>query len=184
MWGFIPLSQTKLLFNTGYGLLYIYAFSSLSVVAIILAGWSSISKYPLLGAIRTSAQIISYEVSIWLVFVCLALITQTIHFSGIVWFQGYYGITALFTPLLVPVLFVSILAELNRTPFDLPEAEAELVAGYNLEYSGILFAFFILAEYANILLIGSVFVAIFFGGSLIPKSFLTVLLWGIKLSVE
>jgi NADH-quinone oxidoreductase subunit H len=84
----------------------------------------------------------------------------------------------------VPVLFISILAELNRTPFDLPEAEAELVAGYNLEYSGILFAFFILAEYANILLIGSVFVAIFFGGSLIPKSFLNILLWGIQLGVE
>jgi NADH-quinone oxidoreductase subunit H len=146
------------------GVLFILALSSIGVYSVVFAGLSSSSKYALLGAFRTVAQMISYEVSIGLCVLILVLFSGTLNFSEIVIQQGK---TIWYIFPLAPVSFVfycSILAETNRAPFDLPEAEAELVAGYNVEYSSLFFAMFFLAEYSNILLMNSIFVIFFLGG--------------------
>jgi NADH-quinone oxidoreductase subunit H len=138
----MPFSYSEVISDLNYGLLYIYAFSSLAVYGIILAGWVSNSKYPFLGAIRSTAQMISYEVSIGLVFVIIAFISHSTNLTDIVYEQELTGWNVfLFFPLAI-IFLISIIAETNRAPFDLPEAEAEIVAGYNLEYSSIIFAFF------------------------------------------
>ena len=169
----MPFSYNEVIADLNYGLLYIYALSSLAVYGIILAGWVSQSKYPFLGAIRSAAQMISYEVSIGLIFVIIALCAHSLNLMDIVYAQEVNGwfIVTLFP--MAGVFFISIIAETNRAPFDLPEAEAEIVAGYNLEYSSIIFAFFFLGEYGNILLMSALFSILFLGGWLPMFSFLS-----------
>lgn len=165
-WAVIPFSDQIVLSDLNVGILYLFATSSLSVYGILLAGWSSNSKYPFLGALRSAAQMISYEVSIGFVIVNVAICTGSFNLSNIVLSQkNAWYILALF-PMFI-VFCVSMLAETNRHPFDLPEAEAELVSGYNVEYSAMTFALFFLGEYANMLLMSS-FVAILFLGGWLP----------------
>jgi len=138
--------------------------SSFGIYGILLSGWASNSKYAFLAAIRSVAQAISYEVSIVLIILPVILLSGSLNLVHIVLLQGY--LVWFFFPLfpLCLIFFISILAETNRTPFDLAEAEAELVAGYNIEYSGILFAAFFLGEYSNIFLMSALFIILFFGG--------------------
>ena len=167
-WALIPFTYTESLADLTYGLLYLYALSSFSVYGIILAGWVSQSKYPFLGAIRSAAQIISYEVSIGLIFVIVAFCAHSINFIDIVYIQETTGWYIKFLFPVAGIFFISVLAETNRAPFDLPEAEAEIVAGYNLEYSAIIFALFFLGEYGNIILMSIVFSLLFLGGWAAP----------------
>lgn len=150
--------------NISYGLLFILLISGLNVYGIIIAGWASNSKYAFLGALRSSAQMISYEVSLSLLILPVILLAGSLNFNEIVLAQQKFGwfVFPLFPCALI--FFISMLAETNRAPFDLPEAEAELVAGYNVEYSSITFAMFFLAEYSNMLLMSNVLVVLFFGG--------------------
>ncbi len=163
-WAILPFSYSEVLADLNYGLLYIYAISSLSVYGIILSGWASQSKYPFLGAIRSAAQMISYEVSIGLIFVVIALCAHSLNLIDIVYSQqrSTWYLFSMFP--MAGIFFISSLAETNRAPFDLPEAEAELVAGYNLEYSSIIFAFFFIGEYGNILMMSALFSILFLGG--------------------
>jgi len=150
--------------NIKCGLLFLLAVSSLNVYGIIIAGWASNSKYAFLGALRSAAQMISYEVSISLVILPVILLSGSLNLTEIVYIQG---ITGWFVFPLLPcaiVFFISMLAETNRAPFDLPEAEAELVAGYNVEYSSMIFAMFFLGEYSNMLLMSTLITILFFGG--------------------
>jgi NADH-quinone oxidoreductase subunit H len=163
-WSIIPFYYNEVIADLNYGLLYLYALSSLSVYGIILAGWVSYSKYPFLGALRSAAQIISYEVSIGLIIALVAFISHSLNLSDIVFMQENNNILILFILPIAVIFLISIIAETNRAPFDLPEAEAEIVAGYNLEYSAIVFAFFFLGEYSNILLISILYSIIFLGG--------------------
>ncbi|NDB81765.1 MAG: NADH-quinone oxidoreductase subunit NuoH [Alphaproteobacteria bacterium] len=164
-WAVIPFDKNLVLSNINVGVLYVLAISSLSVYGIVIAGWASNSKYAFLGAIRSSAQMISYEVSMGLVIVTILMITGSLNLIEIVersqnmpwWLQ------LVMLPMSV-VFFISILAETNRHPFDLPEAEAELVAGYNVEYSSMAFALFFLGEYANMILVSAMCTTLFFGG--------------------
>ena len=168
-WAVIPFDQGYVLSNINVGVLYILALSSLGIYGIIMAGWASNSKYAFLGAIRSSAQMISYEVSIGLVIVTVLLVTGTLNLTEIVEYQRDMPawIQLLLAPMAV-VFFISVLAETNRLPFDLPEAEAELVAGYNVEYSSMSFALFFLGEYANMILVSAITVTFFMGGYLPP----------------
>jgi len=163
-WAIIPFTYSEKIADLSYGLIYIYAISSLSVYGIILAGWVSNSKYPFLGALRSAAQMISYEVSIGLIFVTIAYSAHSLNLTDIVYAQevNHFFIILLF-PLAV-IFLISVVAETNRAPFDLPEAEAEIVAGYNLEYSSMVFALFFIGEYGNILLMSSIFSLLFLGG--------------------
>jgi NADH-quinone oxidoreductase subunit H len=165
-WAVIPFSEKAVLVDLNVGILYLFAISSLSVFGIIMAGWSSNSKYSFLGALRSAAQIISYEVSIGFVIATVALCAGSFNLSEIVLSQEniWYFIPLL--PMFI-IFLISMLAETNRHPFDLPEAEAELVSGYNVEYSAMAFALFFLAEYANMLLM-SAFVSILFLGGWLP----------------
>nr|QNR39868.1 NADH dehydrogenase subunit 1 [Cyanidiococcus yangmingshanensis]UNJ18950.1 NADH dehydrogenase subunit 1 [Cyanidioschyzonaceae sp. 2 FvB-2021] len=168
-WAVIPFDEGFVLSDLSIGLLYVLAISSLSVYGIIIAGWSSNSKYAFLGGLRSAAQIVSYEVSIGFIVVNVLLCSGSLNLSEIVLAQqAVWYIIPLF-PLFL-LFFISSLAETNRAPFDLPEAEAELVAGYNVEYSAITFALFFLGEYTNIVLIASMITIIFFGGWLPPLS--------------
>jgi len=166
-WAVIPFGYGLVLSDLNVGILYIFAVSSLGVYGIILAGWSSNSKYAFLGALRSAAQMVSYEVSIGLILITVLLCVGSLNISEIVLAQKYiwYGIPLF--PLLV-LFFISGLAETNRAPFDLPEAEAELVAGYNVEYSSMGFALFFLGEYANMILMSSLCSILFLGGWLPP----------------
>jgi NADH-quinone oxidoreductase subunit H len=168
-WAVIPFAQGLVLSDMNVGVLYVLAVSSLGVYGIIMAGWASNSKYAFLGAIRSSAQMISYEVSMGLVIVTVLLVTGTLNLSEIVEYQRTMPlwIHLLLAPMAV-VFFVSVLAETNRLPFDLPEAESELVAGYNVEYSSMSFALFFLGEYANMILVSAMTVTFFMGGYLPP----------------
>lgn len=168
-WAVIPLDAGLVLSNINVGVLYILAVSSLGVYGIIMAGWASNSQYAFLGAIRSSAQMISYEVSMGLVIVTVLLVTGTLNLSEIVEYQKNmpFWIQLLLMPMAV-IFFISVMAETNRLPFDLPEAEAELVAGYNVEYSSMAFALFFLGEYANMILVSSISVTFFMGGYLPP----------------
>ena len=163
-WAVIPFSTQSFVVNLNIGILYLLIISSFSVYGILLAGWASNSKYAFLAAIRSVAQAISYEVSIALIILPVILMSNTLNLIHIVLLQNelWWFCFPLF-PLCV-IFFISILAETNRTPYDLAEAEAELVAGYNIEYSGILFAAFFLGEYSNIFLMSSLFIILFFGG--------------------
>jgi NADH-quinone oxidoreductase subunit H len=146
------------------GVLYLLALSGLGVYGVILSGWASNSKYSLLGGLRAAAQMVSYEIAISLCILPVILISGSLNLTDIVYFQTQtvYNVIPFF-PVCI-MLFISILAETNRAPFDLPEAEAEIVAGYNLEYSGILFAMFFLGEYGNMIIMSSLIVMLFFGG--------------------
>ena len=166
-WAVIPFSETKVLANINVGILYLFAVSSLGVYGIIMGGWASNSKYPFLGAIRSAAQMVSYEVSIGIIIINVLLCVGSLNLSDIVIAQkNIWFIIPLF-PMFV-IYFISALAETNRPPFDLPEAEAELVAGYQTEYSGMMYAMFWLGEYANILLMCALGSILFLGGWLSP----------------
>ena len=165
-WSVIPFSDTIVLSDINIGILYLFATSSLSVYGIVMAGWSSNSKYPFLGALRSAAQMISYEISIGFIIVNVCVCAGSFNLSSIVLAQkNIWFIVPLF-PMFV-IFYISMLAETNRHPFDLPEAEAELVSGYNVEYSAMTFALFFLGEYANMLLM-SAFSAILFLGGWLP----------------
>ena len=166
-WAVIPFSESQVLANINVGILYIFAVSSLGVYGIIMGGWASNSKYPFLGCIRSAAQMVSYEVSIGIIIINVLLCVGSLNLSDIVMAQkNMWFIIPLF-PMFV-IFFISALAETNRPPFDLPEAEAELVAGYQTEYSGMMYAMFWLGEYANILLMCALGSILFLGGWLSP----------------
>ena len=166
-WAVIPFSESYVLADINVGILYIFAVSSLGVYGIIMGGWASNSKYPFLGSIRSAAQMVSYEVSIGVIIINVLLCVGSLNLSEIVLAQkNLWFIIPLF-PMFI-IFFISSLAETNRPPFDLPEAEAELVAGYQTEYSGMMYAMFWLGEYANILLMCSLGSILFLGGWLPP----------------
>ncbi len=166
-WAVIPFSNEMVLANINVGILYLFAVSSLGVYGIILGGWASNSKYPFLGAIRSAAQMVSYEVSIGIIIINVLLCVGSLNLNKIVLAQeNVWFIFPLF-PMFI-VFFISALAETNRPPFDLPEAESELVAGYQTEYSGMMYAMFWLGEYANILLLCALGSILFLGGWLSP----------------
>lgn len=163
-WIVVPFEIYLRVFDLNNSLLYILVVSSLGVYGLFLSGWASNSKYALMGALRSISQMISYEVSISLIIILIVLFGGSLNLNNIIYNQKeiVWFIFPLF-PLAI-FFFISILAETNRAPFDLPEAEAELVAGYNVEYSAIMFAAFFLGEYTNILLMSSLFIIFFFGG--------------------
>ena len=165
-WAVIPFSATQVLADINVGVLYLFAVSSLGVYGIIMGGWASNSKYPFLGAIRSAAQMVSYEVSIGLIIMCVLLCAGSLNLTEIVKAQKEIWYCIPLFPLFL-MFFVSALAETNRAPFYLPEAEAELVSGYNTEYAAMGFALFFLGEYANMILICSM-VNIFFLGGWLP----------------
>ena len=166
-WAVIPFSATHVLADINVGILYLFAVSSLGVYGIIMGGWASNSKYPFLGAIRSAAQMVSYEVSIGVIIINVLLCVGSLNLNDIVIAQqNMWFVNPLF-PMFV-IFFISALAETNRPPFDLPEAEAELVAGYQTEYSGMMYAMFWLGEYANILLMCAMGAILFLGGWMSP----------------
>ena len=162
-WAVIPLSDTIVISDINLGILYIFSISSLSVYGIIIAGWSSNSKYPFLGALRSTAQMISYEVSIGFIILNICICSGSFNLSTVVSSQAYVWFIIPLFPMFI-LFLISMLAETNRHPFDLPEAEAELVSGYNVEYSAMGFALFFLGEYANMLLMSSLLTIFFLGG--------------------
>jgi len=166
-WSVIPFSQDFVLADINVGILYLFAVSSLGVYGIIMGGWASNSKYPFLGAIRSAAQMVSYEVSIGIIIINVLLCVGSLNLTDIVLAQEKLWFVIPLFPMFV-IFFISALAETNRPPFDLPEAEAELVAGYQTEYSGMMYAMFWLGEYANILLMCSMGSILFLGGWLSP----------------
>ena len=166
-WAVIPFGETLVLSNINVGILYLFAVSSLGVYGIIMGGWASNSKYPFLGAIRSAAQMVSYEVSIGVIIINVLLCVGSLNLNDIVLAQENIGFVIPLFPMFV-IFFISALAETNRPPFDLPEAEAELVAGYQTEYSGMMYAMFWLGEYANILLMCAMGSILFLGGWLSP----------------
>ena len=166
-WAVIPFSESLVLSNINVGILYLFAISSLGVYGIIMGGWASNSKYPFLGAIRSAAQMVSYEVSIGIIIINVLLCVGSLNLNDIVLAQKNIWFVIPLFPMFV-IFFISALAETNRPPFDLPEAEAELVAGYQTEYSGMMYAMFWLGEYANILLMCAMGSILFLGGWLSP----------------
>jgi NADH-quinone oxidoreductase subunit H len=184
---FLPWSnfaEFSTIANISYGILFILAISSLNVYGIILGGWSSNSKYAFLGALRSAAQMISYEVSLGLVILPVIMLSGSLNFVDIVVAQertGWY-----FIPLLpcAIIFIISMIAETNRAPFDLPEAEAELVAGYNVEYSSFTFAMFFLGEYSNMLLMATLATILFFGGWYAPFSFFSFIPMSIVFAIK
>lgn len=167
-WAVIPFSEGMVLADINVGVLYLFAISSLGVYGIVMAGWASNSKYAFLGALRSAAQMVSYEVSIGFVIITVLMCVGSLNISDIVRWQGKYVWLCLpLLPMFV-IFFISALAETNRHPFDLPEAEAELVAGYQVEYSSMTFALFFLGEYANMILMSGMTAVLFLGGWLPP----------------
>ena len=162
-WAIIPFAADMVLIDLNVGILFVFAISSLGVYGIIAAGWSSNSKYSFLGALRSAAQMVSYEVSIGLIIMCVLLCAGSLNLSEIVYAQKEVWYCIPLFPLFI-MFFISGLAETNRAPFDLPEAEAELVSGYNTEYAAMGFALFFLGEYANMILMCSVLTILFLGG--------------------
>ena len=169
-WAVIPFDNEMVLSDINVGILYLFAISSLSVYGIIMGGWASNSKYPFLGAIRSAAQMVSYEVSIGIIIINVLLCVGSLNLKEIVLAQQKVWFIFPLFPMFV-VFFISALAETNRPPFDLPEAESELVAGYQTEYSGMMYAMFWLGEYANILLLCALGTILFLGGWLSPIDF-------------
>ena len=190
LWLVIPFGDSVVLIDIPYSSLYLLAFSSLGVYGIIFSGWSSNSKYSFLGGLRSAAQMISYEVTISFVYVTLIMMCSSFSLVDFVLSQqNVWFIFPLF-PLYI-IFFISALAETNRAPFDSPEAEAELVAGYNVEYSSIAFALFFLGEYSNIILMSTLLSIFFLGGWLVPfnlsflgifSTFLSFFVLGLKVS--
>lgn len=180
-WAVIPFSSQIVVADINLGILYLFAVSSLNVYSILLAGWSSNSKYAYLGALRSTAQMISYEISLGFIILNIIICTGSFNLSKIIETQqGIWFIIPLF-PMFI-LFFIAMLAETNRHPFDLPEAEAELVSGYNVEYSAMTFALFFLGEYANMLLMGSISAILFLGGwlpilNIVPLNFIPGSFW-------
>ena len=166
-WAVIPFSETWVLADINVGILYLFAISSLGVYGIIMAGWAANSIYPFLGALRSAAQMVSYEVSIGFVIITVLLCVGSLNLNDVIEAQRGLWFCIPLLPMFV-IFFVSGLAETNRAPFDLPEAEAELVSGYNVEYSSMTFALFFLGEYANMILMSAMTVILFLGGWLPP----------------
>ena len=182
-WCFIPFSSSGYFVNTSLGLLFLFGVSSLSVYGLIISGWSSNSRYAFFGALRSSAQMVSYEVCLGLILITVLLCVGSLNFLSIVLFQSSIFFVVPFLPSLFMFL-VSILAETNRAPFDLPEAESELVSGYNVEYASAGFALFFLAEYGSMILMSAFTVLIFFGGwisVLFSNSFFDSLVFSVKI---
>ena len=168
-WAVMPVSEHFVIADINVGVLYLLAISSLGVYGVVIAGWASNSKYAFLGAIRSAAQMVSYEVAIGFSIVCVLIYSGSLNLREIV--ESHKHMPLYMELLLLPmfvVFFISILAETNRHPFDLPEAEAELVAGYNVEYSSMGFALFFLGEYANMILMSGIATILFLGGWLPP----------------
>lgn len=184
-WAIVPIGDGMVIADLNIGLLYILSVSSLGVYGIITSGWSSNSKYAFLGSLRSAAQMVSYEVSIGLIVITVLMCAGSLNLSQIVRSQEAIWYFIPLFPLFI-MFFISILAETNRSPFDLPEAEAELVAGYNVEYSAMGFALFFLGEYANMILMCSMCTILFLGGwlpplSIIPFTLIPGTIWfGIK----
>jgi NADH-quinone oxidoreductase subunit H len=174
-WAVVPFGPGLVLADLNVGLLYMFAVSSLGVYGVIMAGWSSNSKYAFLGALRSAAQMVSYEVSLGLILITVLLCVGSLNLSEIVNAQQTVWFGLPLFPLML-LFFISCLAETNRAPFDLPEAEAELVAGYNVEYSSMGFALFFLGEYANMIVMSSLCAIMFLGGWLPPLN-LSILYW-------
>lgn len=162
-WSVIPFDSFNVFANLNFGILYIFAVSSLNVYSIIFAGWSGNSKYSFLGTLRSAAQMISYEVSIGLIIICVLIVSNTLNFLKLIQAQTYIWYIIPLFPLFL-LFYISILAETNRPPFDLPEAEAELVAGYFVEYSAMTFAQFFLGENINIIMVCTLAAIFFLGG--------------------
>jgi NADH-quinone oxidoreductase subunit H len=162
-WAVIPFSHKIVLADTNLGILYLFAVSSFNIYGIVLAGWSSNSKYAYLGGLRSAAQMISYEISIGFIILTVCVCTGSLNLSKIILAQQQIWLIVPLFPIFI-IFYISMLAETNRHPFDLPEAEAELVSGYNVEYSAMTFALFFLGEYANMLLMSSLSAILFLGG--------------------
>lgn len=177
-WVVIPYNKYSLVADIDLGLLYLFAVSSLGVYGIIMSGWSSNSKYAFLGALRSTAQMVSYEISIGFIIATIVVCCGSFKLSTIIEAQRYTWYIVPFFPLFL-MFFISGLAETNRHPFDLPEAEAELVSGYNVEYSAMGFALFSLGEYANMLLMSSLTIILFLGGWQPVISFLSFISGGL-----
>ena len=169
-WAVIPIDYKLVLADINVGIMYIFAISSLGVYGIIMAGWSSNSRYAFLGSLRSAAQMISYEVSIGLIIISILLTAKSLNLTDIVMAQKDLWYIIPHFPMFV-IFFISTLAETNRAPFDLPEAESELVAGYNVEYSSMSFGLFFLGEYGNMILMSSMTTILFLGGWLVPFNF-------------
>ncbi|MDV7338836.1 NADH-quinone oxidoreductase subunit NuoH [Terasakiella sp. A23] len=172
-WAVIPFSETLVLSNLNVGVLYLFAVSGLGVYGILMAGWASNSKYAFLGSLRSAAQMVSYEVSMGFIIITVLVFTGSLNLVDIV--KAQEGVWFMFTPLFpfAVMFFISCVAETNRHPFDLPEAEAELVGGYNVEYGGMAFALFFLGEYANMIMMSAFCAVLFMGGWLPPFDFLS-----------
>ena len=166
-WAVIPFAPNWVIADINVGIMYLFAVSSLGVYGIIMAGWASNSQYPFLGALRSAAQMVSYEVSIGVIIINVLLCVGSLNLNDIVEAQQNLWFVIPLFPMFV-IFFISALAETNRPPFDLPEAEAELVAGYQTEYSGMMYAMFWLGEYANILLMCAIGAILFLGGWMSP----------------
>ncbi|MGB0935175.1 MAG: NADH-quinone oxidoreductase subunit NuoH [Alphaproteobacteria bacterium] len=166
-WAVMPFGEGMVFADINVGILYLFAISSLSVYGIIMAGWASNSKYAFLGALRSAAQMVSYEVSMGLIIVTVLLCVGSMNLTDIVLAQQDMWFAIPLFPMFI-VFFISVLAETNRSPFDLPEAEAELVSGYNVEYSSMAFALFFLGEYACMILMSAMTAVLFLGGWLPP----------------
>ena len=166
-WAVMPFSENLVLADINVGILYLFAISSLGVYGIIMAGWASNSRYALLGALRSAAQMVSYEVSMGFVIITVLICVGSLRLTDIVMAQQDLWFFIPLFPMFI-IFFISTLAETNRAPFDMPEAEAELVAGYNVEYSAMTFALFFLGEYANMFLMAGMTVVLFLGGWLPP----------------
>ncbi len=169
-WAVIPIADGVVFADVNAGILYLFALSSLGVYGVIMGGWASNSQYAFLGAMRSAAQMISYEIAIGFVIVCVLLLSGSLNLSSIVHAQSEMWFIFPLFPMAI-IFFISGLAETNRAPFDLPESESELVSGFNVEYSGMVFALFFLGEYANMILIAALATLFFFGGWLSPISF-------------
>lgn len=166
-WAVIPFSADWVIADINVGILYLFAISSLGVYGILMAGWASNSRYAFLGAMRSAAQMVSYEVSIGLVLVCVLLASGSLNLQEIVLADRPFWVDVLLFPMFV-IFVISALAETNRAPFDLPEGESELVGGYNVEYSSMTFALFFLGEYMNMILMAGMTAVLFLGGWLPP----------------
>ena len=166
-WAVIPVSAKWVLADINVGILYLFAISSMGVYGVIMAGWASNSKYAFLGGLRSASQMVSYEVSMGLVIVCVLLCVGSLNLSEIVTVERPFWVTMMLFPMFI-VFLVSILAETNRAPFDLPEGESEITGGFMVEYSAMTFALFFLGEYANMILMSAMTVILFMGGWLPP----------------
>ncbi len=162
-WSVIPFDFNNIVSDVNIGILYLFGLSTLGVYGLIIAGWSSNSKYSFLGSVRSAAQMVSYEISLSLIVMSILLCCSSLKLNDVIFMQKYVWFFFFLFPI-ASMFYVSIIAETNRPPFDLPEAEAELVAGYNVEYSAIGFAFFQIAEYSSIIMMSVLYLTLFLGG--------------------